>query len=33
MMERMEAIGGQFRIESSPAGTVVLARVDNKGST
>ena len=31
MMERMEAIGGQFRIESSPAGTIVLARVDNKG--
>jgi len=31
MMERMEAIGGQFRIESTPAGTTVLARVDNKG--
>lgn len=31
MMERMEAIGGKFRIESSPAGTIVLARVDNKG--
>jgi two-component system NarL family sensor kinase len=31
MMERMDAIGGQFRIESSPAGSTVLARVDNKG--
>ena len=32
MMERMEAIGGQFRIESSTAGTAVSARVDNKGN-
>jgi two-component system NarL family sensor kinase len=32
MMERMEAIGGQFRIASSPAGTTVQARVDNRSS-
>jgi len=30
MMERMEAIGGEFRISSSRAGTVVLARVNNR---
>ncbi|WP_395406947.1 cache domain-containing protein [Pseudoduganella sp. UC29_106] len=30
MMERMEAIGGQFAISSSPAGTVVEARVENR---
>ncbi|XLZ72288.1 cache domain-containing protein [Massilia sp. SR12] len=30
MMERMEAIGGKFRIESSPAGTVVQADVENR---
>ncbi|GAB2875571.1 cache domain-containing protein [Pseudoduganella ginsengisoli] len=30
MMERMDAIGGTFNISSSPAGTVVLARVDNE---
>eukprot|EP01036_Dinobryon_divergens_P040990 gene40989-54291_t len=27
MMERMEAIGGQFSISSSPAGTVLLAHI------
>ena len=30
MMERMEAIGGQFSISSSPAGTVLLAHVSNE---
>jgi two-component system NarL family sensor kinase len=30
MMERMDAIGGMFNISSSPAGTVVLARVENE---
>jgi two-component system NarL family sensor kinase len=30
MMERMEAIGGKFAISSSPAGTVVEARVENR---
>jgi two-component system NarL family sensor kinase len=29
MMERMEAIGGQFAIDSSPAGTLVTARALN----
>jgi two-component system NarL family sensor kinase len=29
MMERMDAIGGQFDIASSPQGTVVTARVNN----
>ncbi|CAN7466553.1 cache domain-containing protein [Pseudoduganella sp. LjRoot289] len=30
MMERMEAIGGQFSITSSPAGTILLAHVSNE---
>ncbi|NVE01729.1 cache domain-containing protein [Massilia sp. BJB1822] len=30
MMERMDAIGGRFEIASSPAGTTVLAQVDNR---
>jgi two-component system NarL family sensor kinase len=30
MMERMDAIGGAFHITSSPTGTEVLARVDNR---
>jgi two-component system NarL family sensor kinase len=30
MMERMEAIGGEFSISSSPAGTVLLAHVSNE---
>jgi two-component system NarL family sensor kinase len=30
MMERMEAIGGQFSISSSSAGTVLLAHVSNE---
>ncbi|WP_020652660.1 cache domain-containing protein [Massilia niastensis] len=30
MMERMEAIGGRFAIDSSPAGTCVTARIDLK---
>ncbi|MES2117130.1 MAG: cache domain-containing protein [Pseudomonadota bacterium] len=30
MMERMEAIGGQFAVTSSPAGTVVTARAFNQ---